>query len=212
MNLSHVPLPAMEILDRSGPGRGVTEITPSVHFEKSQESLTAMGLRDYFRSGDESALDVPEDLKRQAVLLKRVCAGKTSSEENERVGAVFSLSVAMIPYLAPAEMEPFWKPLETGRCATLFSPRERSWYGLLKAVGNRDGPRMLEGARTLLESREDISPVARRYVLASGMLGALAQGNREESLRLWARYKGVTFGGIEPDLLFRLLAAESGGR
>ena len=212
MDLPHLPLPAMEILDGSGSGRGVTEVTPSVHFQKSQESVTAMGMRDYFRTGDETTLDAPEEQRRNAILLKRICAGKASPDENERIGIVFGLSVAMIPYLAPREMDPFWKTLDSGRCATIFSPWEREWHGLFQAADHRDASRMLEGARALLERREDIPPAARRYLLASGMLGALAQGDREESLRLWARYKGMVFGGNEPDLLFRLLAAESGSR
>jgi hypothetical protein len=43
-----------------------------------------------------------------------------------------------------------------------------------------------------------------------GMLGALSQGKREESSRLWSKY-GVTLfdDRNEPGLVFRMLAAES---
>ncbi len=212
MNLSHIPIPAMEILEHSAPGRTYTDITPSVEYEKSQNSFIAMGLREYFFSGDESVLGVPDELRKKAVLMKQICAGKSLSGEDERAGIVFSLSVAMTPYLAPSELDPFWKTLDSGKCATLFSHRERIWHGLLKAVGNRDAPRMLESARALLENVQKVPPMERRYLLATGMLGALAQGKREESLRLWNQYRSTAFGGSEPGLLFRLLVAESGVR
>ena len=82
---------------------------------------------------------------------------------------------------------------------------------MLRAAGDRDAPRMLEGARTLLESGQEMPPEQRRYLLATGMLGALAQGDRGESLRLWKGYRDTASGGSEPDLLLRLLAVESGG-
>jgi hypothetical protein len=41
------------------------------------------------------------------------------------------------------------------------------------------------------------------------MLGSLAQGDKAESYQLWSKYKAMTFGDSQTDLLFRLLAAES---
>jgi len=43
MDFPHVPLPVMEMLDGSGPGRGSTEVTPSVHLRKSQENVCGHG-------------------------------------------------------------------------------------------------------------------------------------------------------------------------
>ncbi len=50
----------------------------------------------------------------------------------------------------------------------------------------------------------------KKYLLGVGMLGAISQGKREESSRLWSEYGGALFDGSnEPTLLFRMLAAES---
>ena len=55
----------------------------------------------------------------------------------------------------------------------------------------------------------NLADLLREFLVASGMAGALMQGNREESLRLWEAYRPSLFGADEPDLLFRLLSADS---
>ena len=116
----------------------------------------------------------------------------------------------MIPYLNSSELEPFWRVLESGVCPALQgSSPERQWYNLFKAVGRRDGAGMLEGAQTILANNPDMTQLARRYLLAAGMVGALANGDRGASQRLWSKYRDITFGETEPDLLFQLLAAKS---
>jgi predicted membrane-bound spermidine synthase len=210
LNFAYIPVPTFEMLDGSPLQRGVTSVTPTREFDKAQETITAVELRDYFLSGDFNTRNVREDLRQKAVLLRRACKAPSSLNESERLGIAFNLSVAMISYLTPTELEPFWKLLESGACGTLPpSSQERQWYNLFKAVGKRDGVHMLEEARTLLASKADMTPLARRYLLASGMLGALVKGDRKESSRLWSEYKNITFGNDEPDLLFRLLLAES---
>ena len=146
------------------------------------------------------------------MILKQVCEGRNTISPAERLGIVFNLTVAMAPYLTPAEMNPLWRTLESGACATQISPQERQWYSLFKSVGNRDSARMLDGARTILAGGGDLSPIARKYLLTTGMVGALAQGNKAEAGQLWSRYRAAALGNEEPDLLFRLLAAESAGR
>jgi spermidine synthase/MFS family permease len=209
LNFAHVPVPTLEMLDGSPLQKEATNLTPTPDFEKAQETITAMGLRDYFLAGDFNSRYVQEDLKQKAVLLKHACGGTASLNESDRLGIVFNLSVAMTSYLIPAELEPFWKMLESGRCAATLSVLERQWYNLFKAVGKRDAAHMLEESRALLSNMSHVTPLARKYLLASGMLGALAQGDRRESHRLWSENKDITFGNDEPDLLFRLLSAES---
>ncbi len=212
LNFPHIPVPALEMLDGSRSRSGPTEVTQTPHFDKSQETITAMALRDYFVSGNFSSFNIPGDLAQKAILLKQACGETHSINENDRMGIAFNLAVAMTSYLTPSELEPFWKTLESGRCAATSSPLERQWYNLFRAVGKRDAARMLEGARTLLASQKDLSPLARRYLLASGMLGALAKGDQGTSQQLWEEYRGITFGKDEPDLLFRLLVADSMSR
>ncbi len=209
-NFTHFPVPACEMLDRSMQQRERTNISPNRYYEKTQESFAAMELRDYFQSGEFNASYSPTDLKQKAQLLKQFCAGKTTLNQGERLGIVFNLAVSMTPYLVPSELDSFWKTLESGGCATQITPQERQWYNLFKAVGNRDASRMLDGARTLLAGGGDISPIARKYLLAAGMTGALAQGNKADANQLWTRNRRAVTSG-DADLLFRLLAAEAAG-
>jgi hypothetical protein len=209
-NFSNFPVPALDMLDRPTLRRDRTNISPTQYLEKTQEYITATELRDYFLFGEFKTPYTQTDLKQKALLLRRVCGGKTTINQGERLGIVFNLTVAMTPYLIPSEMNPFWNTLESGACATLISPWEHQWYSLFKSVGNRDSARMLDGARTLLAAGGDLSPIARKYLLATGMVGALAQGNKAEAKKLWSRYKAAVTGS-ESDLLFRLLAAESAG-
>ena len=169
-----------------------------------------MGLRDYFLHGNAGGRFVPVDLQQKAVLLKQMCAGKTAGSANARLELEYSLSNAMSFFLTSSDMEAVWKTLATGPCDALASPQEREWFRLFKAVGTRDAGKMLEGAKSLLAGGKDLSPDLKKYLLGAGMLGAISQGKREESSRMWSEYGGALFdGGNEPTLLFRMLAAES---
>lgn len=102
-----------------------------------------------------------------------------------------------------------WEKLESGNCSRLFSTDEKSWMTLLKAVGGRDAGAMVSGAKAILESGNRIEPVALRFLVASGMVGSLIQGDRDGSFRFWSGYRSILFGTGQPDLFFRMLAAES---
>lgn len=205
-SFSNFPIPALDLLDKRTNQWAKTAVSPTRYFEKTEEYFNATELRDFFISGKFGSRSAPGDLKQKAMILKQACDGKNTLGQADRLGIVFNLTVAMTPFLTPAELAPFWNTLDSGPCASNMSPQERQWYALFKAVGNRDAVRMLEDAGTLLAAGGDISPIARKYLLTSGMAGALALGKKTEADQLWSRYKTAVFGTGEPDLLFRLLA------
>jgi len=169
-----------------------------------------MGLRDYFLHGSSNGRFVPVDLQRQAESLKQMCAGNSTGGGNERLQLEFGVSNAMSFFLTSSEMEAVWKTLAAGPCFALASPQEREWFKLFQAVGTRNAGAMLEGAKSLLANGDYLSSDLKRYLLAVGMLGALSQGKREDSSRLWSEYGVRLFDGSnEPTLVFRMLAAES---
>ena len=49
-------------------------------------------------------------------------------------------------------------------------------------------------------------PDALRFLVASGMVGSLMKGDRDGSFRFWSN--SILFGTGQPDLFFRMLAAE----
>ena len=203
---------ALQVLDGTALPRETTNITPSLDFAISQAAFAAKGLLDYFLWGEINPGQVPDDLGQKAVRLKEICTGNAGGGENDRLGLEYSLAYAMSPYLSPSEMAAFWKTLAGGPCVTLASPREKQCLALFRAFGERNAAELLEGARTLLAGGDVFDSNARKFFLVSGMLGALAQGDRAESFRLWSRYGAAIFGGTEPDLLVRLLLAESAAR
>jgi spermidine synthase/MFS family permease len=208
---THVPLPASEVLTREGLPQ-VTDVSPSPFLHRSQLAFTAMALRDYFLTGkfDPKYVVVPEDLRQKALRVRQLFyACDSVTNKLERLESLFDISVNMIPYLSPFELETFWKKLESGPCASKLTAEETHWVTLFKAVGNRDASRMAIAARTLLGTVHPSQLAAVRYLVASGMLGSLAQGDRVESSRLLSKYKETMFGDSQMDLLFRLLASES---
>ncbi|HVP79220.1 MAG TPA: spermidine synthase [Thermodesulfobacteriota bacterium] len=205
---TYFPLPAEEMLDPATVRTGSTEITPCQRYSESQKFLTAMGLRDYFLNGHINQKNIPTDLMQKAVAFKQNGRGGPSLNEQERLGILFNLSVAMLPYLTTAELKQVWKSLETSASLKAPLPLERQWERLFMAVSSRDSVRMLAEARDLLSDPRDLEPPGQRYLLATAMLGALTQGDRAEALRLLSHYKTLTFGNNESHLLFQLLAAE----
>jgi spermidine synthase len=208
-SFGYLSLPVKELLGWSAPRREATRVMPSPFYVNSQETFVAMGLRDYFQRGTFDGPDVPGEMRQIALALRHACGGTAALSEDERLGRLYNLSVAMVPHLSPSELEPLWTALESGACAAQASSRERLWRGLFRATGRRDAAHMLQYAGTLLASEHDIPWQAREYLLASGMLGALARGDRAASYGLWERYKTMVFGRKQPDVLFRLLLAES---
>ncbi|MGE5699009.1 MAG: spermidine synthase [Deltaproteobacteria bacterium] len=206
-NLSHEPLPTMDmILGRTAPWE--TIVTPSVVLSKTQLAHNAMGIRDFFLCGrfDEKYRNVPEVIKKEAVLLKRQYNECDSGQSvPERISVLFNTAVAITPYLSPRELGYIWGIIERNSCASFITPVEKNWIYLFKAIGNRDAKAMVDGAKTLLRSGEIKEIIALKYVVASGMLGSLILEDKEEAFRFWSSYRPVLLMDGNPDLLFQFL-------
>jgi spermidine synthase len=212
LKYTHEPLPTIEMLSETDIFWRDTNIVQSSYFPNSQAAFIAMALRDFFVFGGFSNKNgsIPVEFQSQALRLKKLffeC--NSATDKNERLGLLFNISVSMIPFLRPHEMDPFWKILESGKCYKDLSQQEKKWASLLKSTGNRDPKKMAETSKSLLEDSGEIPLGAKKYLIASGMLGALSQKDYSGSHRIWLKYRSSVFGDKEPDLLFRLLAAES---
>jgi hypothetical protein len=214
-DFAHVPLPSLEMLSGETPDRDGTDVRLSPFLRKSQAAFTAMAFRDYLLIGGfaDRYEKIPAETREKAVLLRRqFYACDAEDDPAARVGVLFEVAVSMISYLSPAELNAVWAQLEAGPCAHSLSTEQRQWLALFKAVGRRDGAGMVGSARTLL-ARADLWPLgAVRYLVASAMLGAISQGDYAEASRVWAEYMTMIFPEGEPNLVFRMLVAESTGR
>lgn len=215
LGFQHEPLPVLEMLTGPPLVQEPTRVRLTHYFPKSEAAFTAMALRDHFSEDhpDVAYGEMPQEVREHARRLKELFyACGAIPEPDERMALLFGTAVRIVPYLRPHELDAVWEALASGPCAASLTPAERQWISLFKAAGKRDGAAMARDAQALLASGMAMPPAAVKYLVASGMLGHLAQGDRPEALRLWTKYGSEIFGSGEPDLLFRLLAAESGAR
>src|SRR6266850_2520251 len=102
--------------------------------------------------------------------------------------SLYQLARTLNPMLSPDEAKRLWERIERGPCSSHLAPEERQWIDLMKAVGNRSAPDMARLAEVLLAKPSDLPAGHRQYLMAAGMAGYLAQGNRAEARALWNRY------------------------
>lgn len=211
LTLSGAPLPITEMLAKSIPSWDNTEVTPAPFFSKIQAIFLAMAVRDYslYGSFNERYRDIPTEIRQNAEILRRFfydCGFLTRSKRKE---VLFNVAANIASYLRPNELEVIWKSIETGPCYSALSPIEKVYISFFKAVGRRDAELMTSTSKTLLDNDHELAPVRLQYLVAAGMLGNLAQGNKTESYKLWSAYRNRMFGNNKPPLLFRFLAANS---
>src|SRR6266545_2213548 len=102
--------------------------------------------------------------------------------------SLYQLARTLNPMLSAQEAGAVWERIEHGACSSLAAPDEQQWINLMKAVGNRAAPEMARLAEALLARPSDLPTGHRKYLMAAGMAGYLAQGKRAEAGALWNRY------------------------
>jgi spermidine synthase len=215
LHFTHTPLPTLEMLSGQRASWQHTDVNPSEYLLESRAAFTAMALRDYFLRGTfyTNYGDLPGQVKNDAIRVKELfyeC--RPVQYQNEHIGSLFATSIRMIPYLTPSELDAIWKRLETGPCATSLSGPIKQFIAFFKAVSHRKAHDMSVISKGLLDGSSNMTPATIKYLVASAMLGSIVQGDHVASRELWDRYKTAMFGNEEPDLLFRLLVAESAGQ
>lgn len=204
------PLPAFEMLSGSGNSWGQTEITLSPLFEKTGFFSTAMALRDFYLKGDFNPkyAEIPDEIIKSAVQLKKILQNCGTSDDQDKIDAIFITAKNMIPYLKSDESDAVWKSLKSGQCKPSLSSREEQWISLFKAIGRRDAQVMAGISRTLLENGGDWDKERLKYLIVTAMLGEMAQGNREEAINIWSNYQSKVDRNSRPEILLRLLSAD----
>jgi hypothetical protein len=114
---------------------------------------------------------------------------------------------AMVADLTPGDLDAIWWALSSTGCPRHFSAQDRDWVALLQAIGRRDGTRMTAAARQLLAAEPDLGAPSKRYLVAAGMRGSIAQGKPADARELWARHQHSL--GPGEDLLLSVLVARS---
>ncbi len=211
--LSNSLLPLLEMVEGAAPPWTATDVSFPSFYVKSQSIYKAMALRDYCLTGSFGARygNVPPAIQRQALRFRQIFYECSSGTDERRAirRSFHDGSRIWCPICGRRNWRPSGQNWNRGPVPGDCPSAEKNWIALFKAAGGRDPAAMVSGAKTILESRRPTDRTALKFLVASGMAGALMQGNREESLRLWAAYRSSLFGAGEPDLLFRLLFADS---
>jgi predicted membrane-bound spermidine synthase len=121
--------------------------------------------------------------------------------------SLYQLARTLNPMLSVQDARAVWERIEHGACSSQVAPEERQWIGLMKAVGNRAAPEMARLAEALLARPSELPTGHRKYLMAAGMAGYLAQGRRAEAVALWNRYPQDADG--TDDVGLRLLHAHA---
>jgi len=198
LSFARNPLPAVQILTGTHRPGGSTDVTDSMYFAGGSRAVNAMQVRDALLRGTQAAAGGAV-----ATLWEwtRRCTPALP------LTALLDVSQILVPELSPGELEAIWRLIETTPCAAQFTARERAWLAFLRACGDRDPRRMLAAARELLAKEGALRPASARYLVAAGMLGAIAAGESAAALDLWVANKGRL--EATEDLLLRTLVARS---
>jgi predicted membrane-bound spermidine synthase len=215
MNARHLigftlyPLPILDMLGGTASPDEKTNITMTPFFAPAKTAYAAIAVRDFFLSKGGSGRPIPADYEQYALQVDRMFRN-CGAPPNEEIGITDFYVVAglMSAYLNPGDLDAVWEALEAMPCARSLTRRQRIWFALFKAVGRRDAAAMEKTAKSLLLQESNIPQGPMRYLVASAMLGALAQGDREGALTLWNEYRLKLYDSGEPGLIFRLLVAE----
>jgi len=132
------------------------------------------------------------------------------SREQDGLDTLFQVATNVLPFLSPEESARLWERLETWPCSRGLGAEGRLWAALFRNVGALDGAGMARDATRLLAEERPLRLEFRAYALATGMLGYLATGRKEDAARLWASNAQQVFGSGRPRVMYRVLAAHAG--
>ena len=199
--------PTVEMLSGVAMPGSVTAITVSPYYEGTRRAAEAMWLRDFFlrRGAAREEAFVQLELQDHARAVSQWLAD--CERRPVPLTSLVRIGQAMVADLTPGDLDTVWWALSSTGCPRRFSAQDREWVALLQAIGRRDGARIAEAARRILTAEPDLGASSKRYLVAAGMLGSIAQGNAAQARDLWARH-GASL-GADPDLLLRVLVARS---
>ena len=186
VQLAVAPLPILEML---GGGRRafLTAPAPRAGMGVYMQQVNALELHQALVKG---AAPGDGQLPPAVVLVFRaprvLCGAKVEGFvlEQLQIAAINTLS-----HLAPQFRRELWvEPRWIGCPLARTAPQVQQRFAIYRAIAERDARAMLERARAQLELTGRESDDWARYLLLTAVLGAQASGQREEAMRLWAKY------------------------
>ncbi|MDH3513548.1 MAG: spermidine synthase [Gammaproteobacteria bacterium] len=200
-------LPALELLSEEPKPGAMTRLSPSDHIQHPRRARAAEAVRDYFTGQRlHSDENLAADMLRHVMVTLRLadkCQGVSMPEL--WLDSVYEVMMTITPYLKPSETDAIWRRFRSSDCHRRLPALQQDMFALWGAVGRRDAPKMAFFAEKILNSGEVKRKPEIRYLLATGMLGNLADNKPEKAYHLWTANVLRALGNKPPDVLLRLL-------
>jgi hypothetical protein len=183
-------VPVVELLGgrKTGPADPKTEAQE--YLDALEQSRRAAYARDYLLvTRPPEPVAIPRQFQKDLELVRaRLVECRDVGRSDIWFQSLYELARTLNPMLSPSDARAVWDRIERAPCAAQLTPDERQWIGLFRAVGERSGEDMARSAEALLAKPNDLPSGNRKYLIAAGMAGYLAQGKRAEAAALWNRY------------------------
>lgn len=200
-------VPVLELLEPARSRRPVNPLHRGAYaFERIENTRLARYGRDFLLAArPPEPENVPTLLQKDLELVKvRLLECREPRDLDVWLHSAIHVAKALNPYLPREEAGALWRSVQAAPCHGSLLEFQRRWVALLRAVAERDAPRMAELAETLLATQEALNTESREYLLMAAMAGHLAAGAREQALSLWERHaERLRRGAAKP--VFRLL-------
>ena len=203
-------IPVVEMLEeRKDPLRAEGKIDGEEFLEALELARRARYARDFLlRPLPPEPVAIPRAFQKDLELVRaRLIDCRDPERSDIWFHSLYQLARTLNPMLPAAEAGSVWDRIERSPCRAGFTPEERQWIEMMKAVGRRDAPQMARLAEALLAKTSDLPAGHRLYLIAAGMAGYLAEGRRAEAAALWNRYPADA--DITGDIGLRLLYAHA---
>lgn len=203
-------IPALELLGKENRPAARRLLTDSQHLPYPRLVKTATTLRDLYIKGLRPDDNLEAGMLRHATLTQRLAAKCDGVSMPELwLDSVYEIMKTVTPYLTPSETDALWRRFKASDCYRRLHATQQDVFALLGAVGRREAPAMARFAEKLLKSQGAGDRQEKKYLLASGMLGYLADNKPEKAHHLWKAYAPRVLGSQPPDALLRLLWSHS---
>jgi spermidine synthase len=205
-------VPALAMLEsRDGSTRVPASLGGEDYFEKLAAARRARYAREFLlrtKGMDTMPYAIPRNLQKDIEITRlRLLECREPERYDIWFHSLYQVARSTNPLLSRAEGDVLWQAIERSPCFASLEPLQRQWIRLFGAVGRRDAEAMARGAENLLDTRSDLPIGHRQYLIAAGMSGYLAQGQRDKAAALWTRHPGDV--ADSSDLTLRLLRAHA---
>lgn len=206
MTMEPLPLRDMFGLTSSRDLQGI--INPQLYYPLSEPRQQAQNLGRVLLEG--AGVPVPAESRQQAMHLRSLFTHCQMPQHGDRIYEMYSMATLLVPLLSSETLQAIWNELLDPSCVDRMHPMERAWLDLIIAVGNRDAREMAARAERLLAGGGGLTQTRTRYLIATAMLGYIAQGRPDAARAIWERFSPGQFEDKPPSITFRLLKAHSG--